>query len=214
MSEERTFTFLDLGGFTTMTVAHGDVEAADVAERFTNLAVTALGSQDALVKSIGDAVMVASPNPTAALRFVARICERADQEPAFPVLRGGLHHGPAVRRGDDWFGTTVNTAARIAAQAAGEQVLASQPVAQVAHDMGLPSRPLGATRLRGLPDELELFEVVPCPPAARVKDPVCLMALDPSTAVTQVVHGTHHHWFCSWRCANAYTADPATFSSV
>lgn len=210
----RTFTFLDLGGFTIMTVAHGDADAADVAERFTHLATIALGSEGRLIKSIGDAVMLASPDPAAALRLVARICQGADQEPAFPLLRGGMHHGPAIRRADDWFGTTVNTAARIAAHAAGEQVLASQPVAQVAQDLGLPSRPLGATRLRGLPEEVELFEVVACPPAERVIDPVCLMALDPAAAMTQVVHGTHHHWFCSWRCANAYTADPATFTGA
>lgn len=206
MSEERTFAFLDLAGFTTMTVAHGDVGAADVAERFAQLAREELGAGEVMVKSIGDAVMLAAPDPAAGLRLVSRICDRADREPAFPVLRGGLHHGPAERRGGDWFGTAVNTAARIAARAAGEQVLASRGVADVARGLGMAGASLGPIRLRGLPDEVELFEVVPCSAVSRVVDPVCRMALDPAAAVAQVAHEEHQHWFCSWSCASAYAS--------
>ena len=214
MSQQRTFAFLDLAGFTTMTVAHGDADAADVAERFAHLARTELRTGEQLVKSIGDAVLLAAPDPASGLRLVARICDRADREPAFPILRGGLHHGPAEPRGEDWFGTAVNTAARIAARAAGEQVLASGAVAEVARDLGLTTRPLGATTLRGLPGTIELHEVVPCPPVSRVVDPVCRMALDPASATAQVVHGQHQHWFCSWRCAAAFTADPEAYPDV
>ena len=52
---ERTFAFVDLAGFTALTEAHGDEHAADLVERFTGMARAALGPDDRLVKSIGDA---------------------------------------------------------------------------------------------------------------------------------------------------------------
>lgn len=205
---ERTFIFIDLAGFTTMTLAHGDEGAADVAERFTELARDELKEGDHLVKSIGDAVMLTSPTPSAALALVARICHRADVEDAFPALRAGLHHGPAVPRGDDWFGTTVNTAARIAAQAAGGQVLGSAAIAEAAAVLGVPGRLLGVAHLRGLPGGMTLYEVMPCAPVDRVTDPVCRMALHPRAAVGQMEHEGTVYWFCSLPCAAAFAAAP------
>lgn len=61
---ERTVIFIDLAGFTTTTLTHGDQDAADVAERFTGLARSELEGGDQLVKSIGDAVMLTSPTPS------------------------------------------------------------------------------------------------------------------------------------------------------
>ena len=204
---ERTFIFIDLAGFTTMTVAHGDEDAADLAQRFTELARAELRDDDQLVKSIGDAVMLTSTTPAAGLALVARICHRADAEDAFPVLRAGLHHGPAVARGDDWFGTTVNTAARIAAQAAGGQVLGSAGIAQAAATLGVPGRSIGVTQLRGLPGEMTLYELIPCAPVDRVIDPVCRMALHPQAAVGRVEHQGTAYWFCSLPCVAAFTLE-------
>lgn len=210
--DERTFIFIDLAGFTTMTLAHGDQDAADVAERFTELARTELEDGDQLVKSIGDAVMLTSPTPAAGLSLVARICHRADVEDAFPALRAGLHHGPAVPRGDDWFGTTVNIAARIAAQAAGGQVLGSRAIADAAATLGVPGRALGVARLRGLPHATPLYEVIPCAPVDRVIDPVCKMALHPNAAADQVEHEGEVYWFCSLTCAASFAAQPVDYS--
>lgn len=206
-SSERTFIFIDLAGFTTMTVAHGDEDAADVAERFAELARNELKEGDQLVKSIGDAVMLTSSTPEAGLALVARICHRADVEDAFPALRAGLHHGPAVSRGADWFGTTVNTAARIAAQAAGGQVLGSLAIADAAASLGVPGRSLGATHLRGLLAEIDLYEVIPCAPVDRVIDPVCQMALRPRAAVGQMERDGKTYWFCSSSCVASFIAE-------
>jgi adenylate cyclase len=209
---ERTFIFIDLAGFTTMTFAHGDEDAANVAERLTELARTELKDGDELVKSIGDAVMLTSPTPSAGLALVARICHRADDEDAFPALRAGLHHGPAVPRGDDWFGTTINLAARIAAQAAPGQVLGSQAIADAATSLGVPGRPLGVTRLRGMPGGTALYEVIPCAPVDRVIDPVCRMAVHPRAAASQVEHDGTVYWFCSLSWAAAFAAAPSDHS--
>jgi class 3 adenylate cyclase len=60
MALDCTIAFVDLAGFTALTEAHGDKQAADLAERFLELARNALGRSHRLVKVIGDAVMFAS----------------------------------------------------------------------------------------------------------------------------------------------------------
>ena len=123
MSTDRTFAFVDLAGFTAATEVHGDLIAVELAERLVEVATAALGPGDRLVKSIGDAVMLASDDPVDAVRAVGAICSSLDEEQAFPVLRAGLHAGSALERDGDWFGGAVNLAARVAARAAGDQVL-------------------------------------------------------------------------------------------
>lgn len=159
--------------------------------------------------------MLVAPSPAAGLALVGRVCARADTATAFPVLRAGLHHGPVVHRNGDWYGTTVNTAARIAARAGGSQVLGTPPIARAARDEGVAVVSLGSVQLRGLPDPVELFEVVPCPPVPRrVVDPVCRMAMDQSNAVGRVRYDGAEVLFCSLACLAAFSSDPARFADA
>lgn len=209
---EMTFGFVDLAGFTAMTEAHGDEQAAEMAGRFTTLVRDELRTGEDLVKCIGDAVMLRTDEPAAGVALVGRICGRADAEAAFPALRAGLHHGPAVARDGDWFGATVNVAARVAAEAGGGQVLATAEVARPAQAAGVPVRALGPRRLRHVAAAVELFEITPCAALPdRVIDPVCHMAVERSTAPGRLAHGGHDHWFCSLACAGAFAADPDRF---
>lgn len=204
--------FVDLAGFTTMTAAHGDDYAANLAERFVALARKELDEGDRLVKSIGDAVMLTASSPTSGLALVSRICVSADAEPAFPILRTGLHHGPVVHKSGDVFGGTVNLAARVAARAAGGQMLATKSLAQHAAMVGMRVLPLGPVPLRGWPDPVQLFEVVACPtvPDRRI-DPVCRMAVERSTANGWLRRSHEEYWFCSVECAGAFAARPERF---
>jgi class 3 adenylate cyclase len=61
-SIRATFCFIDLAGFTALTEAHGDEDAADLATSFAVLARSALAPGDQLVKTIGDAVLLTSPS--------------------------------------------------------------------------------------------------------------------------------------------------------
>src|SRR6185312_8234508 len=92
---EATFGFIDLAGFTVLTESQGDDDAADVATRFAELTRAALAPGDRLVKTIGDAVLVASPTPDAALDLVERLLHSAGEDRSLPSLRAGFHHGPA-----------------------------------------------------------------------------------------------------------------------
>ena len=207
-----TVAFVDLAGYTALTDIHGDNRAADLAGRFAQLARESLEPGEQLVKTIGDAVMVSAPTPVAGVALVARICTGTDTEPAFPVVRAGLHHGPVVDRDGDLFGATVNLASRVSAQAGGGQVLATAAVAEPAADAGYDIGPLGAFDLRNLTDPVDLFELAPCPrPHQRAVDPVCRMAIDRTDAPARLSHNGRDHWFCSLDCAAAFAANPDSY---
>ena len=204
-----TFAMVDLAGFTALTEAHGDAQAADLAVAFADLAAERLGSADRLVKSIGDAVLLASTSPEAGIALVSAILEGCRELPGFPVARAGLHHGPAAERSGDYFGAAVNLTARIAGQATGEQTLATATVARAAAAEGIAVRSIGKVALRNVAQECELFELELHPREHRtVIDPVCRMRVDPETAAAMLRHAGVELWFCSSRCASTFIAGP------
>ena len=121
-----TFVFADLVGYTTLTEERGDEAAARLAQDFRR-AMSALSREHGAsqVKSMGDGVMIWAPDPAAAIalasRAVTEVGTRADMAP----MRVGVHTGPAVMRGCDWYGSSVNVAARLAAEAEPNQALVS-----------------------------------------------------------------------------------------
>jgi adenylate cyclase len=107
-----TFVFVDLVGFAAATETHGDELAARLAIRLADIADGACQPGDRLVKSIGDAVLCLSDSPETGLRLAAAIVQATTLEPSFPAVRTGLHHGTAVHRRGDVFGSSVNLACR------------------------------------------------------------------------------------------------------
>lgn len=202
---ERTVVFIDLAGFTVATATHGDETAADLAERLCDLTTISLGDGDQLVKGLGDAVMLVSTSSHDALALAGRICHLADHEAAFPLLRIGLHHGPVVERGGDWFGATVNVAARIAALAQPDQVVATAVVADAAEHAGMAVAALGPTSLRSFPEPIDLYAITSCPALPdRAVDPICQMAVTRSHAAATSTAAGIEHLFCSRECAATF----------
>lgn len=206
---ERTVSFVDLAGFTALTEAHGDLDAVDVLDRFTGLARESLSPHDELVKSIGDAVMLASPGPGAAVAALAGLWERCSEASGFLLPRGGAHHGPALSRDGDYFGSTVNLAARVAGRASGGQVLVTSAVADAARARGLQVTGLGPARLRNVAEPVMLFEIrLGAAGHSGLIDPVCRMRVEPETAAGWLCHEGQRFWFCSMPCVAAFAADP------
>jgi adenylate cyclase len=121
-----TFVFADLVGYTALTDQQGDEAAARVAREFRCEMCTLSRDHGASqVKSMGDGVMIWAPDAGQAValaaRAVAEVGSRADLLP----VRVGVHTGPAVMRGCDWYGAAVNVAARLAAEAAPNEALVS-----------------------------------------------------------------------------------------
>jgi class 3 adenylate cyclase len=120
----HTFLFTDLVGFTALAASEGDDRAADVALEFVQCVEPLAREHDAdVVKRLGDGLMLRSGDPARAVRLGLAIV--AEQNERVPV-RVGMHTGPAVERGGDWYGTTVNVAARLCGAAGGGEVLVSE----------------------------------------------------------------------------------------
>jgi len=118
--EQHTFLFADLVGFTSFTERVGDETAADVAVAFQTAAAHLAADRGCeVVKNLGDAVMIHGRDPAAVVGLAVRLTRDMVEEGWCPPLRVGIHSGTAVQRGDDWYGATVNLAARLA-DAAGE----------------------------------------------------------------------------------------------
>jgi class 3 adenylate cyclase len=125
--EQQTFLFTDLVGYTALTAARGDDHAAETALRFHD-EVRKLGANHRAecVKTIGDAVMLRCEAPDLAVRLGLGIVDALERDPSLPPVRVGMHTGPAVERSGDWFGATVNVAARLCSAAGGGEVLVSE----------------------------------------------------------------------------------------
>jgi adenylate cyclase len=151
--------FLDLTGYTRLTEERGDEAAAELA---TKLATLVRGSSrehgGEPVKWLGDGVMFYFPNPGdgvfAALDMVEGVA--ADD---LPPARVGIHAGPVVFQEGDYFGRTVNLAARIADYARPGEVLVTQEVVDVADLDGLGLTAIGPIELKGVSEPLNLLSV-------------------------------------------------------
>lgn len=211
---EATFCFVDLAGFTALTEAHGDVDAANLAERFAALARASLGPHDTLVKTIGDAVLVMAEDPQSALGFLRRLFVAAEEVPAFPALRAGLNHGSAVGRSGDVFGAAVNLAARIAGQARGGQVLCTASVASVARDAGVAVVEIGEMEFKNVREPVSIYALASDDRAQHsATDPVCKMRVDRDSAAGRLRHEAVDYFFCGLTCAGAFATDPWKFAT-
>ncbi|HEV7807075.1 MAG TPA: adenylate/guanylate cyclase domain-containing protein [Solirubrobacteraceae bacterium] len=124
--QQHTFLFADLVGFTAFTERVGDEAAADVAVAFQQATVDLAQDFDCdVVKCLGDAVMIHGDDAARVVTLALRIARKLSEESWCPPLRMGVHSGTAVRRGADWYGATVNVAARLTDAAAAGEVLIS-----------------------------------------------------------------------------------------
>ncbi len=149
--------FIDLTGFTRFTEEEGDAEAFSVIERFTEAVEATLPPEANIVKTIGDEVMVVSPDPVTlavwAVGFLALFDDR-------PKPRVGIHFGGAVFRDGDYFGSQVNLTHRVVNRALGGEVLVTDTVRDAIGDHpDLELESLGEVDLKGFPVPTPLFLV-------------------------------------------------------
>jgi len=154
-----TLCFIDLTGFTRFTEEEGDIEALDVVENFVETVEATLPREATIVKTIGDEVMVVSPDAAALTAWAVAFLGRFDRR---PQPRVGIHHGDAVYRDGDYFGSQVNLAHRIVNRAlAGEVLVTDRVAATLEARPELRLEPIGEVSLRGFPVPTELFVVRP-----------------------------------------------------
>jgi adenylate cyclase len=209
MRIEATFAFVDMAGFTALTERQGDEDAADLATMFAEITRAALSPGDRLIKTIGDAVLITSPNPEAGLSLIERLLTEAAAETRLPTLRAGLHHGEAVQRDGDVFGAAVNLAARVAAEAHPAEVLGTEPIAHAAREMGIPVVDIGEVALKNVRKLTFLYSMALMLGATDTPiDPVCRNHVDRRTAAGRLRYVNKEYWFCSLTCAAAFASNP------
>jgi adenylate cyclase len=208
---EATFAFVDLAGFTAMTEAHGDAEAVAIVRAFRDRALQVLGRDDELVKTIGDAVMLRFPTPEAAIVALRELLQRElVVRDAVLLPRAGAHHGPAVAVDGDYYGASVNLAARVAGQARGGQLLVTTRAALAARDLGATVTHVGSVPLRNVSESVDVYDVrVSDGTDTVVTDPVCQMRV-PTTGDAAIgldwAGGRIH--FCGLPCVSRFATDP------
>jgi len=149
------FCFVDLTGFTRYTSEEGDEEALDLVERFVETVEATLPSEATIVKTIGDEVMIVSPDPMMLTEWAVGFLTLFDER---PQPRTGIHFGSAVYRDGDYFGGDVNLAHRVVARAlAGEVLVTRQVVDGIGPSEYLDLGPIGEVSLKGFPEPVELF---------------------------------------------------------
>ena len=169
-----TFLFTDLKGSTELYERVGDLVAYDLVKgHFSALNEAVSAEAGAVVKTIGDAVMATFPTPdrglAAALRMRHAMRELNAGRPAEELqVKIGIHEGPclAVSLNDrlDYFGQTVNIAARVQGLATSRSIFATQPVvdhpaaARILGDAGLVPTPQHHS-LKGITEAYKVYEI-------------------------------------------------------
>jgi len=169
-----TFLFTDLRGSTALYERVGDLAAYDlVRQHFGILYDIVAAEAGAVVKTIGDAVMATFPTPdralAAALRMreaMARInTERSNED---LMLKIGIHEGPCLavtlNNSQDYFGQTVNIAARVQGLATSRAIIVTKSVvedaksAKILETSGLQPT-MQRAALRGIADETTVYAI-------------------------------------------------------
>jgi adenylate cyclase len=154
-----TVCFADLAGFTRLGEAIPPEDLERVASRFAEVAHHVARSPVRFVKSIGDAVMLISFDAVPLLHAVLDLIDAA-AENDLPRLRIGVASGLAVSRAGDWFGSPVNVASRVTAEARPGTVMVAESTRDAAGSAtGFEWSPAGVRRLKGVSDEVKLFRV-------------------------------------------------------
>ncbi|MBA3667200.1 MAG: DUF4242 domain-containing protein [Sphingomonas sp.] len=162
----RSVLFTDLVGSTEMAQRMGDQAAFDllsVHDRIVREAVEA--SHGKVIKHTGDGIMAVFVSPVSAVKCACRIQEavraaQADEAtPAF-AIRIGASAGEPIERDNDFFGTTVNLAARLCAAAKPGTVLVTNGIAELCLGKGMRFADLKRVTIRGFDEKIGTREVM------------------------------------------------------
>jgi class 3 adenylate cyclase len=170
-----TILFTDLRGSTALYDRVGDLAAFDlVRDHFSALLTTVAAEGGAVVKTIGDAVMATFPTPDRAVRAAMKmrgamrqINEARGSEDL--ALNIGLHEGPCLAvmldERQDYFGQTVNVAARVQGLADPTAILVTKPIVDSAEvsrllaDSGMAAKERQSYTLRGVSEPVPVYEL-------------------------------------------------------
>jgi adenylate cyclase len=151
--------FLDLTGYTRLTEERGDEAAAELATHLARLVEQASDrNRGKVVKWAGDGVMLHFREPGSAVLGALEMIDDVARS-GLPPAHVGLHAGPVVFQGGDYFGRTVNIASRIAEYARPGEVLVSQEVVEASDLRDVEVTEIGPVELKGVSEPLRIHSV-------------------------------------------------------
>lgn len=143
---EVSFLFCDIVDFVAFAEERGDAEAVEAVARFGDLVYEQRGEHGHVIKGLGDGWMLAYSEPADAVDAALRIMWLG-RERELPPIHASVNCGEAVHRDGDWFGRSVNLAARMLSWARAGELLATEGVAERTAER--PWERLGPRQVRG-----------------------------------------------------------------
>jgi adenylate cyclase len=151
--------FADLTGYTRLTEEAGDEVAARASLALAELvSEVAARHRGTVVKMLGDGVHFHFADPRDAVLACLDVVEAVGPR-GLPPAHIGIEAGPMIYDEGDYFGRTVNVAARIASEAGAGQVFVGEGFAELVEPDGFRLREIGAFEMKGLAAPMTLYEV-------------------------------------------------------
>jgi adenylate cyclase len=152
--------FLDLAGYTAVAEERGDEAAAALASDLAGVVQEAAQTQGCRpVKWLGDGVMFHFADAGTAIRSGLDLVEKTEKAISVPA-RVGIDAGAVVVQEGDYFGRTVNVAARIADYARPHEVLVSDAARETCGLDGVEFELIGDVPLKGVSKAVRLHKAV------------------------------------------------------
>ena len=161
-----TIAFVDIVGFTQLGQRLPAEDLGRIARQLQDLAARLVRPPTVLVKTMGDAVMLAGEDLEPLLTAVVDLVEAAGELDGFPPIRAGVTYGEAHERSGDWYGDSVNLASRITKAADAGTVVVSQAVRDRA-PAGFRWAPFATGELKGVLHRPCFYKAIDDRPARR-----------------------------------------------
>jgi adenylate cyclase len=157
-ADPPAIAFLDISGYTRLTEELGDEASAAMPMRLATLVEDAASRyRGRTVKWIGDGVELYFRRPVDAVRCSLELRDRIP-EADLPGTHVGINAGPVVYENGDFYGRTINIAARIAAHAEQGQVLVSEDVVSHGSSDDIRFRRVGPVSFKGVSRDVVIYE--------------------------------------------------------
>lgn len=205
----------DLSGYTALTEAHGNISAAKVVNRYTEIAKESLYEGTSLLERVGDEILIAGNDAAGIIKTALKLVRKIEAEPFFPTVHAGIHAGKVLEQEGHYFGSALNIASRVASHARSCQILCTKVVADMAGEMeDIKYGAIGEVNFKNIFEPVALFEIITdCRKLEiNVVDPVCRMLVSPESAPAQLVFKGNNYYFCSFECAKKFTNRPDLFA--
>ena len=204
----------DLSGYTALTEAHGNVSAAKVVNRYTEIAKEVLYEGTRLIERVGDEIIIAGTDATDIIKTALKLVHKIEEEPFFPTVHAGIHAGKVLEQEGHYYGSALNIASRVASHARGCQILCTKVIAEMVGEMqDIKFRAIGEINFKNIFEPVALFEIITdCRKLEmNVLDPVCRMLISPESAPAHLTFKDNNYYFCSFECAQKFASQPKLF---